>query len=371
MSEAAARLALARARRVVVKVGSQLLTDPLTFDRIGGDIARLLEEGREIVLVTSGAIALGLEPLGLKERPRDLVGLQAAAAAGQSRLMRRWMDVLEGARSRPCAQILLTHADLADRRRYLNARSALSRLIACGVLPIVNENDTVSVEEIKLGDNDLLAAEVCGLVDAAAVVLLTSADGLMSADPARDPTATRVPYVVDVAAAEKLAGKPTKLGTGGMGTKLRAAEVARSHGAATVIAPGGREGSLWAVCAGDDVGTVVAPPTDTPARARKRWIAHTLRPAGTLVVDEGAVSALKRNASLLFAGVREVKGRFFDGDCVEIAGRDGAVFARGLVTLDDERARKVAGQKTAAARELVGELLPAELVHRDDLVLLE
>lgn len=372
MSEESARRALAGARRVVIKVGSQLLaTDAGTFSRVAEGILSLLDEGREVVLVTSGAIALGLEPLGLKERPRDLVGLQAAAAAGQSRLMRRWMDVLEGEGGRRCAQVLLTHADLADRRRYLNARSALTRLLSAGVIPVVNENDTVSVEEIKLGDNDLLAAEVCGLVGASAVVLLTGADGLMSGDPAKDPDARRVPYIEDVFAAEKLAGKPSKLGTGGMATKLRAAEVARRHGATTVIAPGSREGVVAAVFRGEDVGTVVAPPTESPARARKRWIAHTLRPAGLLLVDDGAVEALKRNASLLFAGVREVKGRFFEGDCVEIASvTDGKVFARGLVTLDAERARQVAGKKTAVAREQLGELLPDELVHKDDLVLM-
>lgn len=372
MNEASARRLLGSARRVVVKVGSQLLaTDEETFSRVAEGLLSLLDEGRDVVLVTSGAIALGLEPLGLKERPRELVGLQAAAAAGQSRLMRRWMDVLEGEGGRRSAQVLLTHADLADRRRYLNARSALTRLLAAGVIPVVNENDTVSVEEIKLGDNDLLAAEVCGLVDASVVVLLTSAEGLMSGDPAKDPEAKRLSYVEDLGAAEKLAGKPSKLGTGGMATKLRAAEVARRHGATTVIAPGGRDGVLPAIFRGEDVGTVVAPPKESPARARKRWIAHTLRPAGVLLVDDGAVAALKGNASLLFAGVREVQGSFLEGDCVEIASAtDGHVFARGLVTLDAERARQVAGMKTGAARERLGELLTDELVHKDDLVLL-
>jgi glutamate 5-kinase len=373
VSEEAARRALAGARRVVVKVGSQLLAqDPRAFIKIGGSLARVLAEGRQVVLVTSGAIALGLEPLGLKERPRDLVSLQAAAAAGQIRLMRRWMDVLEGGHGLVCAQVLLTHADLADRRRYLNARFALSRLLEGGVVPIVNENDTVSVEEIKLGDNDLLAAEVCGLVDADAVVLMTGADGLLTKDPALGEGAERVPYVADIAGAERLAGKPSALGTGGMGTKLRAAAVARRHGAACAIGPGGREGCLEAVLAGHDVGTVIAPPAESPARAKKRWIAHTLRPQGVLVVDAGAAAALARNASLLFAGLVEVQGRFSEGDCVEIRLADAEhPFARGLVTLDGERARQVAGLKTAQARDKLGELLPAELVHRDDFVLLD
>ncbi|MFZ9887645.1 MAG: glutamate 5-kinase [Myxococcota bacterium] len=371
MTEAVARSSLAAARRVVVKVGSQLLAaEPSTFARVAADIAALVTAGRQVVLVTSGAIALGLEPLGLTERPRDLVGLQAAAAAGQSRLMRRWMDVCEGVHGMRCAQVLLTHADLADRRRYLNARSALGRLLGAGLLPIINENDTVSVEEIKLGDNDLLAAEVCGLIGAAAVALLTSSDGLMSGDPKSDPTAARIPFVTDVNTANGLIGIPSRFGTGGMGTKLRAAELARRHGAVTVIVPGSRAGVLAAAMAGDDVGTVFSPPSESPARARKRWIAHTLRPAGTLIVDEGAKAALEQHASLLYAGVREVRGRFYEGDCVEVALSDGAPFARGLVALDHERAAKVAGLKTAAARERLGELLPNELVHKDDLVML-
>lgn len=364
---------LRQVRRVVVKVGSQLLADdPSTFARIGGQIADLWDEGREVVLVTSGAIALGFPALGLKERPKDLPSLQAAAAAGQSRLMARWSEALE-ARSRGSAQVLLTHADLDARKRYLNARSALLRLLEAGLTPVVNENDTVSVEEIKLGDNDTLAAEVCGLVSADLVVLLTGADGLMTGDPRMDPEAVRVP-VVEVLdeRVRAMAGKPSHLGTGGMTTKLRAAEVARRHGAATVIAPGMREGVLAAILRGDDVGTLVTPPSESPQRARKRWIAHTLRPQGTLLVDEGAERALRSNASLLFAGVREVKGHFSAGDCVEVARVEGGqVFARGLVTLSAGDARKVAGLRTAEAEAKLEVPLPDELIHRDDLALLD
>jgi glutamate 5-kinase len=370
-AEAAARTRLAAAQRVVVKVGSLVLAeDAGAFGRIGYDVARLVDAGRQVVLVTSGAIALGLEPLGLDDRPEDLVTLQAAAAAGQSRLMWRWMQVLEGGHARRTAQVLLTHADLESRRRYLNARSALVRLLERGVIPIVNENDTVSVDEIKLGDNDLLAAEVAGLVSADAVVLLTSADGLMTADPAVDEAAERVSFVADIDEATALAGAPSRFGTGGMQTKLRAAEVARRHGAATVIAPGRKDGALFDALSGGDVGTLIAPPEEGPAKARKRWIASTLRPAGTVVVDDGAAGALRKDASLLFIGVREVRGDFAVGDCVDIQTASGAVFARGLATVGADDAREGAGKRTPQVREVLGELCPDELIHRDDLALL-
>jgi glutamate 5-kinase len=365
-----ARSALTGARRVVVKVGSQVLAGaPGAFGRIAYDIARLRADGREVVLVTSGAIALGLAPLGVEERPRDVVGLQAAAAVGQSRLMWRWTQVLEAGHDLATAQVLLTHADLSDRRRYLNARAALLRLLRAGVVPIVNENDTVSIEEIKLGDNDLLAAEVAGLVDAELIVLLTSADGLMTADPRADPDAERVPVVVDLEDAKSLAGEASGLGTGGMATKLSAAEIARRHGATTVIAPGLVDGALRAVLRGEDVGTLVQA-EDNPERARKRWIAHTLRPAGTLVVDEGAARALLGNASLLYAGVRDVRGDFSAGECVEIE-CDGRAIARGLVTLDAAEARAVAGKRTSDVTVILGGAAPDELVHRDDLAVLD
>ncbi len=366
-----ARADLTSARRVVVKVGSALLaSSPDAFDELARQVALLRARGLEVAVVSSGAIALGLLPLGLSSRPRDLASLQAAAAAGQSRLMWRWGEAF-AKHHLEVAQVLLTHGDLRERRRYLNARSAMRRLLEAGVVPIVNENDSVSVDEIKLGDNDTLAAEVCGLVDADQVVLLTGAPGLFTADPSLDPSAVRIPVVEVIDdRVRALAGPPAALGTGGMVTKLTAAESAGRHGAGTVIAPGAVPDILVKVFAGDDVGTLIRAPASARANARKRWISTTLRPHGTLYVDAGAAAALRKHASLLFAGVREVEGRFQPGDAVNVANaEDRAPFARGLVRLGDEDARRVAGKKTAEAQAMVA-ALPDELIHRDDLVLL-
>ncbi len=366
-----ARDELLSAQRVVVKVGSALLAaSPDAFAKLAAQVAALRARGVEVAVVSSGAIALGLAPLGLAARPRDLPSLQAAAAAGQSRLMWRWGEAFAAHRLE-VAQVLLTHGDLRERRRYLNARCAMRRLLEAGVVPIVNENDSVSVDEIKLGDNDTLAAEVCGLVDADVVVLLTGAAGLFTADPALDPSAVRIP-VVDLVdeRVRSLAGPPAALGTGGMVTKLSAAENAGRHGASTVIAPGSMDQVLPKLFAGEDIGTLVCAPASAKASARKRWISTTLRPRGTVYVDEGAERALKKHASLLFAGVREVSGSFAPGDAVDVARAvDRAPFARGLVRLSADDARRVAGKKTAEAQAVVA-ALPDELIHRDDLVLL-
>ena len=366
-----ARAELLSARRVVVKIGSALLAkSPEAFAELAAQVAALRGRGLEVAVVSSGAIALGLAPLGLGSRPRDLPSLQAAAAAGQSRLMWRWGEAF-ARHQLEVAQVLLTHGDLRERRRYLNARSAMTRLLEAGIIPIVNENDSVSVDEIKLGDNDTLAAEVCGLVDADVVVLLTGAPGLFTADPSLDPTAVRIPVVELIDdRVRALAGPPAALGTGGMVTKLTAAENAGRHGAGPVIAPGAVADVLVKVFAGEDVGTWVRAPENERANARKRWISTTLRPKGTLYVDGGAQAALQKHASLLFAGVREVEGSFQPGDAVNVARADTrAPFARGLVRLSSDDARRVAGKKTAEAQALVA-ALPDELIHRDDLVLL-
>lgn len=374
MSSAAfrARQELRQARRVVIKVGSQLLADdPDSFARIGTQVVQLVKSGYEALLVTSGAIALGYPQLGFAARPHELSSLQAAAACGQGILLSRWSEALQEAK-RPVAQILLTHGDLSSRTRYLNARSAFMRLLHLGAIPLINENDTVSVEEIQLGDNDLLAAEVCALASADLVVLLTGANGFMNADPRENPDAERIPFIAEVNDEIRAAiGRPSALGTGGMGTKLRAAQLAREHGAATVIAPGQLPEVLTQIVAGEDIGTLVAPPDETPQKARKRWIGHTLKPQGTLLIDEGAETALQRNASLLFAGVRRVDGDFASGDCVEIASfQSGALIARGLVTLGDKDARRVAGLRSDDAARTLAAPLPDEMVHRDDLVLM-
>jgi glutamate 5-kinase len=363
-----ARVRLRGARRVVVKVGSALLRDTARdpFAHFAAEIMALRRAGRDVVVVSSGAIALGLPILAMDKRPTDLPSLQAAAAAGQSLLMGRWTAAFSwfGA---SVAQVLLTHDDLKDRRRWKNARGALQVLLARGIIPIVNENDTVSVAEIKLGDNDTLAAAVAGVVDADTVVLLTGAAGLFTGDPGVDAAAVRVPVVEqlndDVRA---FAGAAAAHGTGGMVTKLEAASIAKRHGAQTVIAPGARVGVLAEVFGGVDVGTVVAASPADKRNERRRWIG-TLKPRGSIHVDAGAHNALKKNGSLLFAGVCGVDGDFVEGDVVAVVAA-GGVIGRGVVAVGADVARQVMGKKTHAAREEVKDL-PDELIHRDELVL--
>jgi glutamate 5-kinase len=363
-----ARTRLTHAKRVVVKIGSALLKsttrDP--FAHFAAEIMALKREGREVVVVSSGAIALGLTAMKLSTRPTDLPSLQAAAAAGQSRLMGRWAQAFDWF-AVDVAQILLTHDDLKDRRRWHNARQALGVLLARGIVPIINENDTVGVAEIKLGDNDTLAAATAGLVDADAVVLLTGAPGLYTADPSQDPSAVRVPVVEQLTdEVRALAGGAADHGTGGMITKLEAAAIARRHGAQTVIAPGKDAGILARVFSGDDVGTVIAASAADRENERRRWIG-TLKARGTITVDAGAARALRTNASLLFAGVRAVAGEFEAGDVVAIVDEAGSPIARGVAAVDGDTARLVMGKKTADARAVVADL-PDELVHRDELV---
>jgi len=363
-----------RRRRLVVKIGSALLTatdggfDVETFAALAGEIGDLVNRGHEIVVVSSGAISLGLAPLGYSERPGDIATLQAAAAVGQSHLMAAY-DRAFSSRGRGAAQVLLTHPDLADRRRYLNARRALCTLIERGLIPVVNENDTVSVDEIKVGDNDSLAAEVVGLVDADLLVLLTVVDGLYDGDPdaADVRLVERVSKIDD--ALREAAGGAGRLGTGGMVTKLRAAELAAGHGAPTVLASGRRRDVISAAVDGECLGTFF----DLGGRllgARKRWIGQTLRAQGALVVDAGARRALvEQKRSLLPIGVLEVRGDFARGDLVTIEEGGGVVIGRGLVAYDADEARRIAGHHADKIEALLGFRFSDEVVHRDDLVI--
>ncbi len=362
------RAALTHAKRVVVKVGSALLADGGdAFVRIAQQVVALRARGISVVLVSSGAIALGLSALKYATRPKDLASLQACAAAGQSKLMALWDDAF-ARHDVAVAQVLLTHEDLRHRHRYLNARQALFKLVERGAVAVVNENDTVATAEIKLGDNDTLAAQVCGLVDADLVVLLTQSAGLFTADPSLDASATRIATVDDIDAVRVFAGGAAAFGTGGMVTKLDAAAIARAHGASTVIAPGRAPDVLLHICAGDDVGTWLTVPPDGKAGARKRWILTTLRSRGVLVVDDGAVRALNNDASLLSAGVLRVEGDFGAGDAVDVVTVDGVVLAKGLVALSADDARRVQGKKSAEAAALLGHDPPDALIHKDDLV---
>ena len=370
------RSSFARCRRPVIKIGSTVLAgaagkagppslDRQKFARLCDDLAAIAQ-GRTPVVVSSGAVVLGVERLQLSQRPKEMALKQAAAAVGQSRLMRLYDDELE-ARGLRCAQVLLTHADIADRGRYLNARRALAELLARNVVPVINENDTVSVEEIKFGDNDALAGMVVDLVEADLLVILTDAGGLYGADPRKDPSAKRIPYVERVTAAvEALAGGESEVGTGGMVTKLRAARRASEAGVPCAIVPG-EPGILQQLLSGEDVGTVIAPQGERHG-LRKRWMLD-LKTRGELRVDDGARLALiDRKKSLLPSGVREVRGSFASGDPVEISSLDGTPFARGLAVYSADEVRRIVGRRSAEIEAALGYRLLDCVVHRDDLV---
>jgi glutamate 5-kinase len=362
---------------VVVKLGTGALTASTGrfarehFAHLAEDL--LWARGRgELVVVSSGAVALGVERLGWPSRPRDIPGKQAAAAVGQSRLMQAYEEAFARG-GRAVAQVLLTHDDVQDRRRYLNARHTLERLLAEGVVPVINENDTVSVDELKFGDNDTLAGLVAGLVQADLLVILSDVEGLYSADPRKDPAA-RLLARVERVTPELLAlggGAGSSVGTGGMATKLRAAARATERGIPAVIASGARAGVLREVLSGAEAGTLFEP---VPQRrsARAGWLAHALKPQGVLVVDAGAREAvLHGGRSLLPSGVRAVVGDFGPGEPVDLAGPDGAPFARGLATYASDELRLLAGRHSADIEALLGYRSLDEAVHRDDLVLLE
>src|SRR4051812_35107947 len=370
------RSSFARCRRPVIKFGSAILfgagpkagppaLDRARFKGLCDDLAAAAQ-GRTPVVVSSGAVALGVDRLQLAQRPREMALKQAAAAAGLSRLMRLYDDELE-ARGLRCAQVLLTHADIDDRGRYLNARRALSELLARAVVPVINENDTVSVEEIKFGDNDALAALVVDLVEADLLVILTDAGGVYTRDPRKDPKAERIPEIERVTAeVEALAGGEGTVGTGGMITKLRAARRASEAGVPCAIVPGD-PGVVQRLLAGDDVGTVIAPQGER-RRLRKRWMLD-LKARGELRVDDGARAALiDRKKSLLPSGVREVRGSFVSGDAVEITSLDGTPFARGLAVYSADEVRRIVGRRSVEIEATLGYRLLDCVVHRDDLV---
>jgi glutamate 5-kinase len=359
------RASLRDAKRIVLKVGSRGIADGGgRFAQIASQVARARKGSREAVVVSSGAIALGFTRLGLSERPRELALLQASAAAGQSLLMRAYESAFEP-HGLHVAQVLLTHSDLAQRDRYLNVRAALDALLGHGAVPIINENDTVSVEEIKLGDNDQLAAMVATIVSADVLVLLTDVEGLL------DASGDRVPVVPDAAQVEQLV-RPSSggLGTGGMGSKLRAARAATRLGVPVVIADARDPEILDKLLRGEDHGTLFLPQGAAIA-SRKHWIAYTLRPKGAVLVDEGAAKAIGGGGkSLLAAGVTGVRGAFEVGDPVSIVGPSGREVARGLARLDTTDVAKIAGAKKSELAERLGRDAPQEIVHADDLVVL-
>ncbi|HUH94374.1 MAG TPA: glutamate 5-kinase [Casimicrobiaceae bacterium] len=369
--------AIVRARRLVVKVGSTLVTDEGRGVDHGAvahwaeEIAALKEDGRQVTLVSSGAIAEGMRRLGWSRRPPAMHALQAAAAVGQMGLVQAY----EGAFSRfglRTAQVLLTHDDLADRRRYLNARSTLLTLLELGAIPIINENDTVTTDEIRFGDNDTLAALVTNLVEADALVLLTDQDGLYSADPRKHPEATLVRHARagDPALEAMASGTGSELGRGGMLTKVLAAARAARSGACTVIANGREQRILRRLAAGEAIGTELVADT-SPLAARKQWLADHVRLAGRLTLDSGAVRAVVRDGkSLLPIGVVRCEGRFERGEVVGCLDAEGREVARGLVNYSAAETRRILRKPSTEIEAVLGYVDEPELIHRDNLVLL-
>lgn len=373
------RALLPRVRRVVIKIGSSILSGPQGIDRVriaslAGEIAALRTHPYQVVLVSSGAVAAGVTRLGLRARPKTVPAKQAAAAVGQIRLMALY-DECFSAHGQPVAQILLTHDDLANRRRYINARHTFEELLQADVLPIVNENDSVAVEEVQFnfGDNDNLSAIVATLVGADLLVILSDVAGLYTADPRVDPNAALVALVKEIAdEIQTYAGKGSgPLGKGGMASKLEAARKANDAGIACLIADGRHPGVLPRLFDADhSVGTLFLAAGDRLTQ-RKHWIAHTLKPAGSITVDQGAYDAIMRGGrSLLPKGITEVSGSFGAGECVSCVSPAGAEFARGLVNYSAAELQRIKGLHTSAIEATLQYKVSDEVIHRDDLVLL-
>jgi len=367
-----------KSRRIVIKVGSAVLTsseqglDQDRIERLASDISSIMGQGREVVLVSSGAIAAGLAKLGLRKTKSMPLSLkQAAAAIGQSGLM--WMyEKTFGTHGKKVAQVLLTREDLSNRTRFLNARNTLQTLLDYGVIPIINENDTVSVDEIKFGDNDNLSSMVVHLTDADLLIVLSDIDGLYTADPKIDASAKLIPVVEKITAEmERSAGDAhTSLGTGGMRSKLMTAKKVGAFGAPMVILNGKKNGVLQALFEGAAVGTLFLPKPEKQD-SRKHWIAYTVCSNGRVTVDDGALEALmNKGKSLLPGGIARVEGSFKVGDCVTCVDRSGNAFARGLVKYSSADLDRIKGLKTSQIESVLGHKDYDEVIHRDDLVIL-
>jgi glutamate 5-kinase len=367
---------IAPLRRLVVKVGSAVLSDPngLRADVIANlarQIDAIIRDGREVVLVTSGAIAAGRARLGL--RASTIAERQAAAATGQIDLMRQWAKAFD-AHGRTVAQLLLTHQDLAERKRRLNATHTIESLFAAGVIPIVNENDTVAVEEIRMGDNDVLSSLVAGMVQAGLLIILSDVAGVLTGDPRTRSDARLIPLITDPEAGMRglVAESAGPLGVGGMATKLKAARQAARAGICVIIAPGREPDTLTlALDPSREIGTLVLP-ARRRLPGRKHWIAFALRPSGALALDRGAAEALRsKGRSLLPSGIRDVRGEFASGDCVSLLDSDGVEFGRGLVNYPAADVLKVKGMRSQEIPRVLGYKVADEIIHRDNFVLIE
>jgi glutamate 5-kinase len=374
----------AGARLIVVKVGSALLVDQAPasggeqsskgelrrawLESLCADVAALKKDGAQVILVSSGSIALGRRLLKLPSGPLRLEESQAAAAAGQVRLAEAYADIL-AQQGLVAAQVLLTFGDTEERRRYLNARATLNTLVELGAVPVINENDTVATAEIKFGDNDRLGARVASMMGADRLVLLSDVDGLYTANPGQDASAQHIPDVTAITPEiEAMAGDSISgVGRGGMASKLIAAKIAMGAGCDVIIARGEAINPLKTL--GEGARHTRFRASLTPAAARKRWIAGVLRPEGTLVIDDGAVTALQQGKSLLPAGIRQIDGRFERGDAVVIKNRDGREIARGLVAYSASDAERIAGKRSLEIEAILGYRGRDEMIHRDDLTL--
>lgn len=378
MHEERKRAILERTRRIVVKLGSSLLTKASGVDqeqvgRLSAELARLVDDGFQVVVVTSGARAAGLSRLGLTRVPRNIAEQQAAAAIGQIRLMALYERFFSDFHKH-VGQVLLTAADLEDRTRYLNAKRTFEHLLRHGIVPIVNENDSVAIDELKFGDNDRLSALVAGLVDADLLVILSDVDGLYAGNPGEGnfPLIEIVDDIDGWIASGAAGGTGSAVGTGGMLSKLRAARSAAHRGIPSIVASGIKPGVLARIVSPNDHTGTLFLPREVTIRSRKHWIAYGLAPHGALVLDSGAAEALTtRGGSLLAAGITDVRGQFSRGDLVSCLAPSGAEIARGLVAYDSTECARLRGHASAQIETLLGYHVGDEVIHRDDLVLLE
>jgi len=366
---------LKKVHRIVIKIGSGVISDenglvPARLERLAEDICKLIEQGIEVVMVSSGAVAAGRRDLGIKGRPTSIPLQQAAASIGQSRLMRLYRSTFRS-REQNVGQILLTRDDLANRRRYLNARNTLMTLLEFGVTPIINENDTVVVDELRFGDNDNLSAMVSSLSDSDLLVILSDVDGYYNADPHIDPEARRIAYISEITPEiEAAAGSSgSTIGTGGMHSKIQAAKKVTLAGIACVIVDGGQLGILDRLFKGESVGTWFSPASQ-PMSARKCWIAFSMQAAGKITIDTGAVKAVQANGkSLLPSGIISLSGRFDRGDAVLVCDPEGQDFARGISNYSHHELIRIIGKRTTEIESILGYRYGDEIIHRDNLVL--
>lgn len=371
------RANLSSAKRIVIKIGSSTLTHQtgkLNFSKIENlamQIADLVNQEKEVILVSSGAIAVGMARLGLKERPKTIPGKQAAAAVGQGILMHTYEKIFADY-GQVVAQILLTKADAVDRKRYTNCKNTFVALLAQGVIPIVNENDVVAVDEIKIGDNDTLSAIVASIVDADVLIILSDIDGLYTANPQTDSTASLVAEVRDITVEiEKSAGGAgSSVGTGGMATKIQAAKIAVNSGISMLIASGETKNIIYRLMQGENMGTIFLP-KETKLQFRKRWLAFGARLKGKIIIDQGCEEALiTRGSSLLSAGIIAVEAVFDVGATVPIYNTLGREIARGLVNFNSQELELIKGLKSSEVEKLLGHKAYEEVIHRDNMVIL-